>query len=92
MLQIAPKRSANTSAVATAKVAQTFHQTATSGQNTAASVFRMKASAGWREKHDVQVAGRGSGPIALHVPDVRERLAERIPRLTQGIEHKPGFE
>jgi hypothetical protein len=40
---------------ATAKVAQTLFQMATSGHNTAASIFWMKARAGWRERHEVQV-------------------------------------
>ncbi len=43
---------------ATAKVAQTLFQMATSGQNTAAAIFWMKARAGWREKHEVQVTTR----------------------------------
>ena len=74
---------------ATAKVAQTLFQMATSGQNTAASIFWMKARAGWREKHEVQVAGPGGRPIALEVSDVRERLAERIARLARDVEHEP---
>jgi hypothetical protein len=41
---------------ATAKVAQTLFQMATSGQSTAASIFWMKERAGWREKHEVQVS------------------------------------
>ena len=43
---------------ATAKVAQTLFQMATSGQNTAASIFWMKARAGWREKQIVEVEDR----------------------------------
>lgn len=74
---------------ATATVAQTLYQMATSGQNTAASIFWMKARGGWREKHEMQVVGPGGGPIALDVSDVRERLAERIARLAQSIEHDP---
>lgn len=38
---------------ATVKVAQTLFQMATSGQNTAAAIFWMKARAGWREKHEI---------------------------------------
>lgn len=41
---------------ATVKVAQSLFQMATSGQNTAAAIFWMKARAGWREKHEVQVS------------------------------------
>ena len=40
---------------ATAKVAQSLFQMATAGKNVAAAIFWMKARAGWREKHDVQV-------------------------------------
>jgi hypothetical protein len=41
---------------ATAKVAQSLFRMATEGNNVAAAIFWMKARAGWREKHDVQVA------------------------------------
>ncbi len=41
---------------ATAKVAQSLFQMATSGQSVAAAIFWMKARAGWREKHEVQIA------------------------------------
>ncbi|MGK7871199.1 hypothetical protein [Falsiroseomonas sp. E2-1-a20] len=57
---------------ATTKVAQTLFGMATSGHNTAAAIFWMKARAGWREKHDVRV----------EVDDVRqlsdEVLEERV--------------
>ena len=43
---------------ATAKVAQSLFQMATSGKNVAAAIFWMKARAGWREKHDVQLSVR----------------------------------
>jgi hypothetical protein len=43
---------------ATLKVAQTLFQMATSGQNTAASIFWMKARAGWREKHELVLSGK----------------------------------
>ncbi len=41
---------------ATAKVAQTLFQMATSGQNTAAAIFWMKARAGWREKQEIMLS------------------------------------
>jgi hypothetical protein len=41
---------------ATAKVAQSLFQMATTGKNVAAAIFWMKARAGWREKHEVQVS------------------------------------
>ncbi len=40
---------------ATAKVAQSLFQMATAGKNVAAAIFWMKARAGWREKHELQV-------------------------------------
>ena len=40
---------------ATAKVAQSLFQMATVDKNVAAAIFWMKARAGWREKHEVQV-------------------------------------
>jgi hypothetical protein len=43
---------------ATVKVAQTLFQMATSGQNTAAAIFWMKARAGWREKHELVLSAK----------------------------------
>lgn len=43
---------------ATAKVAQSLFQMATTGKNVAAAIFWMKARAGWREKHEVEVTAR----------------------------------
>lgn len=40
---------------ATAKVAQSLFQMATTGKSVAAAIFWMKARAGWREKHEVKV-------------------------------------
>ncbi len=40
---------------ATAKVGQSLFRMATEGNNVAAAIFWMKARAGWREKHEVQV-------------------------------------
>jgi hypothetical protein len=40
---------------ATAKVAQSLFNMATVHKNVAAAIFWMKARAGWREKHEVQV-------------------------------------
>ncbi len=42
-------------AEANAKVGQTLFSMATRGDNTAATIFWMKARAGWREKHEVVV-------------------------------------
>ena len=43
---------------ATAKVAQTLFQLATVDRNVGAAIFWMKARAGWREKHEVEVTAR----------------------------------
>ncbi|MFT8246964.1 hypothetical protein [Roseomonas sp. BN140053] len=49
---------------ATVKVAQTLFQMATSGQNTAAAIFWMKARAGWREKQEVVLSTRRAGELS----------------------------
>ncbi|WP_431266973.1 hypothetical protein [Dankookia sp. P2] len=59
---------------ATAKVAQTLFQMATSGENTAAAIFWMKARAGWREKHEVVLSARA----AVEMTD--DELMEEIGR------------
>ena len=41
---------------ATAKVGQSLFRMATEGNSVAAAIFWMKARAGWREKHEVQVS------------------------------------
>jgi hypothetical protein len=40
------------------KVAQSLFQMATQGKNVAAPIFWMKARAGWREKHEIEVTLR----------------------------------
>lgn len=57
-------------AEATTKVAQTLFGMATRGDNTAATIFWMKARAGWREKHEVLT---DQDPLL----DVLERLRHR---------------
>lgn len=59
-------------AEANTKVAQTLFTMATRGDNTAATIFWMKARAGWREKQEVVVA-------AMAPPEDSE--AERIRQL-----------
>ena len=49
---------------ANARVAQTLFQQATTPGNIAASIFWLKARAGWREKQAVELTGAGGGPIA----------------------------
>jgi len=43
---------------ANAKVAQSLFNMATQGNNVAAAIFWMKARAGWREKHDLELTGK----------------------------------
>jgi hypothetical protein len=55
------------SAEANAKVAQTLFQQATSGTNTAAMIFWLKARAGWREKQVVEVTGQDNAPVMTFI-------------------------
>jgi hypothetical protein len=48
---------------ATAKVAQSLFNMATSGNNVAAAIFWMKARAGWREKNNLEITGKDGTPI-----------------------------
>ena len=66
---------------ATAKVAQSLFQMATTGKNVAAAIFWMKARAGWKEKHEVQVT---TNRIEL-MSD--EELDAEIARLEQQLGH-----
>ena len=59
---------------ATTKVAQTLFSMATSGQNTAAAIFWMKARAGWREKQELVLSTK---PV-IEMTD--EELAHEIAR------------
>ena len=43
---------------ATTKVAQSLFNMATKGNNVAAAIFWMKARAGWREKHEIELSTR----------------------------------
>lgn len=47
---------------ANAGIARSLHKQATEG-NVAAAIFWLKARAGWREKHEVELTGPGGGPI-----------------------------
>ena len=60
---------------ATTKVAQSLFQMATSGKNVAAAIFWMKARAGWREKHAVEVTGADGQALAPTVVVVRKFFA-----------------
>jgi hypothetical protein len=68
---------------ANVKVAQSLFQMATQGKNVAAAIFWMKARAGWREKHEVEVSAR---PLRHLTDDELERMI----RVTQDlIEPRP---
>jgi hypothetical protein len=49
---------------ANANVAQSLFNMATQGNNVAAAIFWMKARAGWREKHDLELTGKNGVPLA----------------------------
>ena len=69
---------------ATMKVAQSLFQMATSGQNTAAAIFWMKARAGWREKHEVVLSTKP--PETMSDAELEEEIARaRAARLTLGV-------
>ena len=53
---------------ANAKVAQSLFNMATQGNNVAAAIFWMKARAGWREKHDLEVSGKDGAPLVPAPP------------------------
>ncbi len=49
---------------ANARVAQTLYQQATTPGNIAATIFWLKARAGWREKHAVEMSGPDGAPLS----------------------------
>jgi len=61
-------------AEANTKVAQTLFTMATRGDNTAATIFWMKARAGWREKQEVLVEP-GTGWFIMGEPEARSMEA-----------------
>jgi len=68
---------------ANARVAQTLFQQATTPGNIAATIFWLKARAGWREKHAVEVTGENGAPLA------QAPLVVTIRRFFDPIEDKP---
>ncbi len=70
---------------ATAKVAQSLFNMATVDKNVAAAIFWMKARAGWREKHEVQVTAP-----ALH--DLSDAELDRtvLDELTKFVQQRIG--
>jgi DNA-binding XRE family transcriptional regulator len=66
---------------ATAKVAQSLFQMATTGKNVAAAIFWMKARAHWKEKHEVEhsVGGKGAAlTVVTGVPRLNDLSAEQL--------------
>ena len=55
---------------ANARVAQCLYQQATTPGNIAASIFWLKARAGWREKQQVEVTGYNGTPLPAAPPPV----------------------
>jgi hypothetical protein len=68
---------------ATAKVAQSLFQMATTGKNVAAAIFWMKARAGWREKHEVEVR-----PLR-RVEDLSDEELSRMIEVCQHMQEQP---
>jgi hypothetical protein len=68
---------------ANAKVAQSLFNMATQGNNVAAAIFWMKARAGWREKHDLEVTGKDGAPLVPPPPPAIQvtfvRPGDRLP-------------
>src|SRR5450432_2808043 len=62
---------------ATAKVAQSLFNMATQGNNVAAAIFWMKARAGWREKHEIEL---NTWPASEARDDELLRIIERALR------------
>jgi hypothetical protein len=67
---------------ATTKVAQWLFRMATEGNNVAAAIFWMKARAGWREKHDLEVSGKGGAPLAPSLVIVERVIDPKVPNET----------
>jgi hypothetical protein len=70
---------------ATAKVAQSLFNMATVEKNVAAAIFWMKARAGWREKHEVQVTAP-----ALHELSDAELERVVLDELTEFVQQRIG--
>lgn len=59
---------------ANARVAQCLYQQAVTPGNIAATIFWLKARAGWREKHQVEVTGKDGKALPPQEPLVIERI------------------
>jgi hypothetical protein len=72
---------------ANARVAQCLCQQATTPGNLGATIFWLKARAGWREKHAVEVTGRdGAALIPPHVVEwvIVEPNRDKAPLVLEG--------
>lgn len=56
---------------ANARVAQTLYQQATTPGNIAATIFWLKARAGWREKQQVELTGKDDAPLPQQIVVIR---------------------
>lgn len=80
-------------AAATAKVALTLYQMAVSGEHLPATVFWLKARAGWRENDRVLVEHTGSlGLHRLDVASLSTETLEAIEREAGALPPPPGLE
>jgi hypothetical protein len=74
---------------ATAKVAQSLFQMATTGKNVAAAIFWMKARAGWTERHRVKhdaLGGRVALAVITGVPRAEDLSDDDLARIAaQGL-------
>ena len=70
---------------ANARVAQTLYQQATKPGNIAATIFWLKARAGWREKHEVQVSGPGGGCMTVVFKSPNGMPDDPTPPLLEGV-------
>ncbi len=66
---------------ANARVAQCLYQQATKPGNIAATIFWLKARAGWREKHVVEV----SSPKDMSIRVKFDKREDRKPPLLEGV-------
>ncbi len=66
-------------------MAQTLYQQATKPGNIAATIFWLKARAGWREKHAVEVSGPGgTAPMTVVIRRCSPAPEEPTTRLIEG--------
>jgi hypothetical protein len=71
---------------ANARVAQCLYQQATTPGNLGATIFWLKARAGWREKHAVEVTGANGTPLVPHVVEwvIVEPNRDKAPLVLEG--------